>query len=185
MITRDANGNAVVHVQAGSAYDVTIGSGLLNKLADYVPVDGDTLRVAIVTDDKVEDLFVDQVMESFMTAGFEVSNCVIQPGARDEDADADSCTASARQLAARHLTCADMVVALGDGTVINLAGLAVSTNLRGCKFVPVPTLPLVVASAGADGKADAGLFAGERLAEGFCQPYAVVCDTDCMASSIL
>ena len=140
MIATDVKGNAVVQVLAGTGSNATVCEAPLNRVVDCVPVDEETLRVAIVTDDIVEDLYIDQVMESFMTAGFEVSMCDIPRGEKSEEA--TKRTAILDQLAARHLTRTDMVVALGGDAVCDLAGAAAASYLDGCKFVQIPTTKL-------------------------------------------
>lgn len=180
MIAKDGNGNAVVHVQAGGGYDVTIGSGLLERAASFIPQPPEMQRVAIVTDDIVEDLFVDQVMASFMTAGFEVSSFVFQHGEASKNV--YTYAAIVEHLAARHLTRSDLVAALGGGVVGDLAGFAAATYQRGCKFIQVPTTLLAAVDSSVGGKTGIDLFAGKNLAGAFYQPLAVVCDTDCIAS---
>ena len=180
MIRNDENGNAVVHIEAGGGYDVTIGAGLLGKVASLVPRCPETQRVAIITDDIVDDLFMDAVMGSFMSAGFEVSSFVFQHGETSKSL--HTYGAVLEHLAARHMTRADLVVALGGGVVGDLAGFAAATYMRGCKFVQVPTTLLAAVDSSVGGKTAIDLIAGKNLAGAFHQPIAVVCDTDCIAS---
>lgn len=180
MAIRQDDGNAVVRIQVGDGYDVTIGAGLLRRTAELVPGCEDVQRVVIVTDDVVEDLFMDAVMGSFMSAGFEVSSFVFQHG--EESKNVHTYAAILEHLAARRLTRSDLVVALGGGVVGDLAGFAAATYMRGCKFVQVPTTLLAAVDSSVGGKTAIDLYAGKNLAGAFYQPSAVICDTDCLAS---
>ena len=64
MIATDVKGNAVVQVLAGTGSNATVCEAPLNRVVDCVPVDEETLRVAIVTDDIVEDLYIDRLWKA-------------------------------------------------------------------------------------------------------------------------
>ena len=180
MTTEKQNAVEIVHVNAGSAYDVVIGRGILAQAASLVPHCDNAERVVVVADDITERLFMDQVMASFMNAGFEVSSFVFAHG----EARKNICTYAGLldHLAARHLTRSDLVVALGGGVVGDLAGFAAATYMRGCGFVQIPTTLLAAVDSSVGGKVAIDLLAGKNLAGAFHQPRVVVCDTACLDS---
>ena len=174
------DGSVVVRVNAGRGYDVTVGHGLLDRVAQFVPANENALRVVIVADEITEDLFMDRVMASFMNAGYEVSSFVFQHGETSKHIHVYA--SIVEYLAARRLSRSDVVVALGGGVVGDLAGFAAATYMRGCRFVQVPTTLLAAIDSSVGGKTGIDLGAGKNLVGAFYQPDAVVCDVDCFDS---
>ena len=76
----------------------------------------------------------------------------------------------------------DTVVALGGGSVTDLAGFAASTFLRGLNLVLIPTSLLAQVDAAIGGKTGINLSAGKNLAGTFFFPKAVICDAELLSS---
>jgi 3-dehydroquinate synthase len=70
------------------------------------------------------------------------------------------------------------VIALGGGTVGDLAGFAAATYLRGIAWVNVPTTLLAMVDSALGGKTGVNLTRGKNLAGAIWQPHAVICDPD-------
>lgn len=76
----------------------------------------------------------------------------------------------------------DTIVALGGGSVTDLAGFAASTYLRGLNLVIVPTSLLAQVDAAIGGKTGINLPAGKNLAGTFFFPKAVLADPELLSS---
>ena len=76
----------------------------------------------------------------------------------------------------------DTIVALGGGSVTDLAGFAASTYLRGLNLVLVPTSLLAQVDAAIGGKTGINLEAGKNLAGTFYFPKAVLADSDILST---
>jgi len=76
----------------------------------------------------------------------------------------------------------DTVVALGGGSVSDLAGFAASTYLRGLNLVIVPTSLLAQVDAAIGGKTGINLPAGKNLAGSYFFPKAVLADQDMLST---
>ncbi len=76
----------------------------------------------------------------------------------------------------------DCVIALGGGTVGDLAGFAAATYLRGIAWVNVPTTLLAMVDSAVGGKTGVNLSRGKNLAGAFWQPRAVICDPEVLVS---
>jgi 3-dehydroquinate synthase len=74
------------------------------------------------------------------------------------------------------------VVAMGGGSVLDLAGFAAATWLRGVPWVAVPTTLLAQVDAGVGGKTAVDLAAGKNLVGAFHQPAGVLVDPDLLAT---
>lgn len=69
-----------------------------------------------------------------------------------------------------------LVVALGGGTVGDVAGFFAATYMRGVRLVHVPTTLLAMVDSAVGGKTAINLKAGKNLAGAFWQPLAVASD---------
>jgi 3-dehydroquinate synthase len=74
------------------------------------------------------------------------------------------------------------VVAVGGGTVGDLAGLAAATWLRGVPLVAVPTTLLAMVDSSIGGKTGVNGVRMKNAIGTFWQPAAVVSDVDCLAT---
>jgi shikimate kinase / 3-dehydroquinate synthase len=76
----------------------------------------------------------------------------------------------------------DCVVALGGGTVGDLAGFVAASYLRGIAWVNVPTSLLAMVDSAIGGKTGVNLPRGKNLAGSIWQPRAVICDPNLLAT---
>ena len=86
------------------------------------------------------------------------------------------------QLASQEAHRDDVVVALGGGTVGDLAGFVASTYMRGLAAVQVPTTLIGQVDAAIGGKTAVNLPEGKNLVGTFHQPLAVLCDVEALAT---
>ena len=79
-------------------------------------------------------------------------------------------------------TRSDAVVAVGGGTVTDLAGFVAATWLRGVAVVHVPTTLLAMVDAAVGGKTGINTAEGKNLVGAFHEPAGVLCDLDVLAT---
>ena len=79
-------------------------------------------------------------------------------------------------------TRSDAVVAVGGGTVTDLAGFVAATWLRGVQVVQVPTTLLAMVDAAVGGKTGINTAEGKNLVGSFHPPAGVLCDLDLLAT---
>jgi len=79
-------------------------------------------------------------------------------------------------------TRSDAVVAVGGGTVTDLAGFVAATWLRGVRVVHVPTTLLAMVDAAVGGKTGINTPEGKNLVGSFHPPAGVLCDLSVLAT---
>ena len=167
-----------IPVRVQPPYDVSIGNGLLGRCGDYLAALLGQRKIAVLTDDTVAPLYLDTVTAALEGAGFTVCSHVFPAGEGHKDL--STLAELLEFLASEHLTRTDCVAALGGGVVGDMAGFAAAVYLRGIRYVQLPTTLLAAVDSSVGGKTAVDLTAGKNLAGAFCQPAAVICDTDCL-----
>lgn len=171
----------VVSVKASGTYDVLIGGGILDRSGEIVrSVLPSPVKIAVITDDIVDGLYAGRVITSLKNSGFDAVKYVFPHGEESK------CFKTYEQillfLAERGLTRTDAVVALGGGVVGDIAGFASATYLRGIKYFQIPTTLLAQIDSSVGGKTAIDLPQGKNLVGVFCQPQAVICDTETLST---
>ena len=165
-----------VTVRASRPYEVTIGRGLLDTVGRQAAGQWKGRSAAVVSDSTVAPLYLNRVKDSLERAGFQVHSFVCPAG--EDQKNGGTYLKLLEFLAARRLTRADGLIALGGGVVGDLAGFAAATFLRGIGFRQLPTTLLAAVDSSVGGKTAIDLTNGKNLAGAFYQPQAVLCDLD-------
>ena len=166
-----------ITVELGSrSYPIRIGRGLLASLADLMgPLEAGT-RVAVVSNDKVFQLYGRPVTAALEAAGCPVTTVLIPNGEQAKD------LATVAQLydtlIGAHLDRGSTIVSLGGGVVGDVAGFVAATLYRGIPYVQVPTTLLAMVDASIGGKTGINHPDGKNLIGAFHQPRAVLIDPD-------
>jgi 3-dehydroquinate synthase len=159
---------------AGRPYDIHIGSGLLERLAEFArPLKPSS--ILIVTDARVGQLYAGRVrtaLKPLMPAGiFELAGGETGKDLRAAEAVIDALLAAGADRRT-------VVVALGGGVVGDIAGFAASIYMRGVRVVQVPTTLLAQVDSSVGGKTGVNHPRGKNLIGAFHQPEVVVADTE-------
>lgn len=165
-----------VTVRASRPYEVTIGRGLLDTVGRQAAGQWKGRSAAVVSDSTVAPLYLNRVKDSLERAGFRVHSFVFPAG--EDQKNGGTYLKLLEFLAARRLTRADGLIALGGGVVGDLAGFAAAAFLRGIGFLQLPTTLLAAVDSSVGGKTAIDLTNGKNLAGAFYQPQAVLCDLD-------
>ncbi|NUO91554.1 MAG: 3-dehydroquinate synthase, partial [Dermatophilaceae bacterium] len=160
-------------IAVGSDYDVVIGSGVLDRVADLLG--GGVERVLVVHPPTLPGL------TSRVIAGLEARGLTVHV-AEVPDAEAAKTAAVLSdlwgQLGRAGFTRSDAVVGVGGGTVTDLAGFVAASWLRGVRVVQVPTTLLGMVDAAVGGKTGINTAEGKNLVGAFHPPAGVLCDVD-------
>ena len=160
----------------GRAYDIMIGSNLLEEAGERIAALVPGAACAIVTDETVAGLHLTVLEDSLKAAGIRTAAILIPPGERSK-----SMTELDRVvdgILAAKMERGDLVIALGGGVVGDLAGFAASIVRRGMRFVQIPTSLLAQVDSSVGGKTGVNSAHGKNLIGAFHQPSLVLADVD-------
>ena len=149
---------------AGRSYPALVGEGALEELGGFL-----TGQVAVVADAAVPDLLPPGLPTVRIEAG---------EGAKTMESVERLLAEFERLRLGRDGT----VVAVGGGTVGDLAGFAASIWLRGVAVVQVPTTLLAMVDSSIGGKTGVNSAAAKNAIGSFWQPRAVLADTRFLAT---
>ena len=162
------------------SYDVTIGSAILARADAILPPLPGAEKAFVVTDDAVAALALAPLGASLERRGLRVVRLSVPRGeAAKTLGEAERLL---RGLAAAEAHRDDIVVALGGGSVGDLAGFVAATYMRGVAIVQVPTSLTAQVDAAVGGKTAVNLPEGKNLVGAFHQPLAVLADVDLLAT---
>ncbi len=165
-----------VSVKASQDYDVLIERGLLSKTGEIVSKVVKSKRVAIVTDDIVDALYSQVVIDSLKSNGFEVCKYVFPNG--EQSKCIENLSKIYEFFCENSITRTDSIIALGGGVVGDITGYASASYLRGVDYVQIPTTLLAQVDSSVGGKTAIDIPAGKNLVGAFKQPKCVICDID-------
>ena len=157
-------------------YDVIVGGGSLDDVADNVP--DDASRVAVLHQRSVRDV-VERIEKSI---GARAAVVRIEVPDGEEAKTAATAAAAWDVLGANSFTRNDVVVGVGGGATTDLAGFVAATWLRGVRAILVPTTLLGMVDAAVGGKTGINIAAGKNLVGAFHPPSAVICDLHVLES---
>jgi 3-dehydroquinate synthase len=160
---------------------VLIDRGALRRLGAFArELTPGATRAAVVTEPRVAALYGAAVQRSLRRAGFAVTALRVPRGERaKQPAELAKLWTG---LAASGVGRRDLVVALGGGSVGDLAGFAAATWLRGVAWVVVPSTLLAQVDSSVGGKTAIDLTAGKNLVGAFHQPRGVLVDPGLLAT---
>jgi 3-dehydroquinate synthase len=157
----------------GRPYPVLVGLGALQELPRLIRELGAS-AAAVVTDATVAGHWADAVRDGLTGAGVRAAVHAVEPGEQ-----AKTLAVLGRVLDFLEASAIDrhgVVVALGGGTVGDLAGFAAAVWLRGVRLVQVPTTLLAMVDSSVGGKTGVNSARTKNGIGAYWQPAAVVSD---------
>jgi 3-dehydroquinate synthase len=165
-----------IRVEGPTPYDVLVGAGVVDRLADGL---GEAQTCAVVHADTLAQL-AEPAAAAARAAGCRVVSLAMPAGEVGKSLDAVSSLWDA--LAEAGITRTDAVVAVGGGATTDVVGFAAATWLRGVRVVHVPTTLLAMVDAAVGGKTGINTTAGKNLVGAFHPPAAVLVDLGLLAT---
>ena len=164
-----------VRVELGDrAYDVRIGTGLIDRAGEYLLPLLRRRQVAVVTDETVAGLHLDRLRAGLSASGISVTALALKPGEATKGW--PDLARTVDWLLGQKVERGDLVVALGGGVIGDLAGFAAAILRRGVRFVQIPTTLLAQVDSSVGGKTGINSSHGKNLIGAFHQPALVLAD---------
>ncbi len=167
-----------ITVNASKTYDILIGHGLLENVGEFFKQRFSAKKIAVVTDDRVDGLYGEKVVNSLEQNGFKTCKLVFPNGEKSKNI--ETFTKILTFLAQNQITRTDLIIALGGGVVGDITGFSASAFNRGVPYVQIPTTLLSQIDSSVGGKTAIDLPEGKNLVGAFYQPSLVLCDVDAL-----
>ena len=158
------------------SYDIHIGAGLLRSCAPFLSKLLTRPFVAIVTDEKVAQVHLENLTQTLDSAGISYVTKIMPPGEASKSF--TGLETLVDWLLDNKVERQDMVIALGGGVIGDLTGFAASTLRRGVRFTQIPTTLLAQVDSSVGGKTGINVPQGKNLVGAFHQPSLVLADLD-------
>ncbi|WP_291054998.1 3-dehydroquinate synthase [Herbiconiux sp.] len=168
----------VIPITGDDGYDVLIGRGILDRVADGLPAG---VNKVLVVHPPTLGARAAELRESLLGLGrFDVLLAEVP------DAEAGKRVEVAafcwQVMGQADFTRTDAVIGFGGGAVTDLAGFVAATWLRGVTLVQVPSTLLGMVDASVGGKTGINTNEGKNLVGAFYAPSLVVADLDLLTS---
>lgn len=158
------------------SYDIFIGSHLLNRAADFIPLDLGGRSLFILTDENVFMPHAQAVLQALKGKAARTEIKILPPGERSKSF--EQLQDVLNWLLDHGVDRSSVLIAVGGGVVGDLGGFAASIILRGIPFVQVPTTLLSMVDSSVGGKTGINSPQGKNLIGSFYQPVCVIADTE-------
>ncbi len=170
----------IIKINTTPSYDVLVQQGLLSNVGQLVNKIKSYDKIAIITDDVVQKLYLQSVVDSFK--GFSNQICTYVFANGESSKNLIELAKIYDFLADNQITRTDLIIALGGGVCGDMVGYAASSYLRGVDFVNIPTTLLSMVDSSVGGKTAVNIPAGKNQVGSFYQPKLVICDTNTLKS---
>jgi 3-dehydroquinate synthase len=164
----------------GAPHEVTIGRHLPGLVAQTLKRLAPSQPVAIISDWVILGKHLNSLADALDAVGIKATPVSVPSGEPAKEMDALSATYAA--LAKIGVDREGCVIALGGGTVGDVAGFAAATWMRGIRYVQMPTTLLAMVDSSIGGKTGINLPAGKNLAGAVHQPVAIFSDIEYLES---
>ncbi len=162
------------------SYDIVIQKELKEYFGEYIKTVFHGKKVAIITDDNLNDIYGSFIKENLENEGLLVKIISLKPGEKSKSF--DTLPRVYNELLDFKLTRSDLIVAFGGGVVGDLGGFVASTFLRGIDFIQIPTSLLAQVDSSVGGKVAVDLERGKNLVGSFYHPKIVLIDPNLLGT---
>ncbi len=158
------------------SYDIYVGSGLLYRLADFVPAELKGRSVFIIADKNVRSIAARMQGNLLESGAGRAEIFTLPPGEKTKSiAQAEDILS---WLLDSGVTRSSILFAVGGGVAGDITGFCASVILRGIPFVQVPTTLLSQVDSSVGGKTGINMKQGKNMIGTFYQPAAVIADIE-------
>ncbi|EPH96555.1 3-dehydroquinate synthase [Enterococcus faecalis 13-SD-W-01] len=162
------------------SYTITIQKNGFSEAGSWVSNLWNKQKICLITDETVDALYGDQLVNQLTIYGFEVIKAVLPPG---EESKSLRQAEKLYQLLIQHnFTRSDGIIALGGGVIGDLAGFTAATFMRGIHYLQIPTTLLAQLDSSIGGKTAVNMKEAKNIIGAFWQPEGVLIDPNTLLS---
>ncbi len=154
---------------------IAVEPGALNRLEGF-ELGSSSSHAALIADADVLELHGHRVLESLKKEFAAVTVFTIPPGENGKTL--ETVADLQDRLSDAGVDRSGLIVGLGGGVVLDIAGFVAATYLRGIPWVALPTSLLAQVDAGIGGKTGVNTASGKNRAGAFHPPFQVVVDPE-------
>lgn len=136
------------------------------------------VRYAVITDERVAELYGKSLCQELRKKGFDISFFAISSGEASKDRNTKLAIEDA--LLSQKLGRDAALIALGGGVVLDVAGFVAATYCRGIPLISLPTTLLAMIDASIGGKTGVNTPEGKNLIGAFHPAQCIVIDVSCL-----
>ena len=162
------------------SYDISIESGLLNKIPKILKVFNKGQKWVLITQEKLMSLYGKGLVQNLALINFDISTIILPDGE------------SIKSIKEFERTCLKMlsigcdryssIITLGGGAVGDLSGFVASTYMRGIEYFQIPTTFLAMIDSSIGGKTAVNTNEGKNIIGTIYQPKSVFIDPNFLKS---
>ncbi|WP_322801110.1 3-dehydroquinate synthase [Thermoflexus sp.] len=166
--------------EAERSHPILLTPGLLDRCGAALREAGLEGPIALVSDTTVAAYHGARVRRSLEEAGFPVLEILLPPGEKTKTM--DTAAGLYRRLAQGGIGRDGLLIGLGGGVVLDLAGFVAATYMRGIALVSIPTTLLAMVDASIGGKTGVDLPEGKNLVGAFYPPRLLLIDPTALST---
>ncbi len=166
-----------INVNLGDrSYPIHIEQGLLEKIPAILSDYNHGQKWVIITQDRLMELFGNQIKEKLCNNNFECIAINIPTGEPAKSLEEYQAVVS--KIIAAKCDRTATILALGGGVVGDVAGFVAATFMRGIEYFQIPTTLLAMVDSSIGGKTGINTAEGKNLIGAIFQPKGVLIDPD-------
>ena len=170
-----------VKVQLGDrSYPIHIKPGLTIDIPSILSDNNNGQKWVIISQHRIMELFGFDLMTNLKDNGFDVEYITVPMGEASKSLNDFSSLIS--QMIELNCDRSTTILALGGGTVGDVAGFVASSFMRGIKYYQIPTTLLAMVDSSIGGKTGINIAEGKNLIGSIYQPQGVLVDSTLLDS---
>lgn len=155
-------------------YSIRIQSQLLDQAGSIIAQVITGRRVMVISDETIAEIYLGKLLRNLREAGFQTFSFTMEEGEANKSV--STLERIYHAMAVANITPKDVIVALGGGTVTDIAAFAASTYLNGIKLIHIPTTLMAQVDASIGGESFVNMKIGKNLIGNVYHPHAVLID---------
>lgn len=157
-----------------NSYDILIGVGLFDKIADELKTKPIANAYAVITDSSVGKLYGKKLLKSLRSKNLHAHLIDFPAGEKSKTRKTkENIEDEMLRLSLKRDTC---IIALGGGVTGDVAGFVAATYMRGIPYIQVPTTLLAMVDSSIGGKVGVDTAQAKNVIGAFYQPKKIIID---------